>query len=155
MTKICDHTSVGIIVRRGEEILLIERKKFPFGFAPPSGHVDLDPDYETAAKRELKEEVGLEVVELNLLIEGKKENKCRRDGGTWHYWKIYQAEVQGDIVASSDETKQVGWFSPERIRELSDRTGKYLSGEITEKEWEESPGIEVVWYEWFKELEII
>ena len=35
MGKECDHTSVGMIIKRGEETLLIERKKPPFGFAPP------------------------------------------------------------------------------------------------------------------------
>ena len=40
MVKKCDHTSVGMLVWKNKKILLIERKKAPFGFAPPAGHVD-------------------------------------------------------------------------------------------------------------------
>lgn len=39
MPKICDHTSVGMFVWRGGKLLLIERAKFPFGFAVPAGHL--------------------------------------------------------------------------------------------------------------------
>ena len=46
----CDHTSVGILVWKDSKLLLIERKNFQFGFAPPAGHLDGD-FYEEAAKR--------------------------------------------------------------------------------------------------------
>jgi len=49
--KNCDHTGVGIHVWRNGKLLLIERKKFPFGFAPPAGHVDGRQSFEVAAKR--------------------------------------------------------------------------------------------------------
>lgn len=29
MGKVCDHTSVGMIIKRGEDMLLIERKNLP------------------------------------------------------------------------------------------------------------------------------
>ena len=78
MEKVCDHTSVGIMVWRGDKLLLIERAKFPKGFAVPAGHVDGDATYEDSAKRELKEEVGLDAMGLRLIAEGRKENPCRR-----------------------------------------------------------------------------
>lgn len=155
MPKICDHTSVGMLVWEKGKLLLIERKKFPFGFAPPAGHVDGDTSYEESAARELEEEVGLKSVNLELLIEGRKENHCRREDGNWHYWKIYKAEAGGEIQRSLDETKQVGWLSIDEIKLLSQRTEKYLAGDISEKEWQDNPGIEIVWYEWLKELKII
>lgn len=68
MSKLCDNKSVGMIVWRNDKLLLIERKKPPFGFAPPAGHVDDDKSFEVAAKRELKEEVGLDTDNLELLI---------------------------------------------------------------------------------------
>jgi len=151
--KNCDHKSVGILVRRNGELLLIERKKFPWGFAPPAGHVDNDRFFESAARRELSEEVGLQVTNLKLVAEGRKENKCRRENGGWHYWKIYEAEAKGDLNRSKDEAKQARWFSPTEIGILTERTRKYLRGEICEEEWERSPGIEPVWLEWFTKLE--
>lgn len=153
--KECDHTSVGILVWQEDKLLLIERKKFPFGFAPPAGHLDGDLDYEIAVKRELEEEVGLKAAKLNLIVGARKNNPCRRPGGTWHYWKIYQATVSGDLKPSPDETKQAGWYTKESLRALAERTKNYLTGKIPEEEWQQSPGLEAVWREWFKELQII
>lgn len=153
--SICDHTSVGMFVWKDERLLLIERAKFPFGFAVPAGHVDGDSSYEESARRELREEVGLEADGLKLLTEGRKENQCRREGGSWHYWKMYEVVTMGDIKRSEDETKQAGWYSKEQIQELGNKTKRYLDKEITENDWKQNPGLEPVMYEWFIELGII
>jgi len=108
MDKKCDNTSVGMLVWRNEKVLLIGRKSPPFGFAPPAGHVDGDSTFEDAARRELKEEVGLDAKNIELVAEGRKENHCRREGGDWHYWKIYKIEALGGIIANQDATKQAG-----------------------------------------------
>jgi ADP-ribose pyrophosphatase YjhB (NUDIX family) len=155
MTKVCDHTSVGMLVWRDEKLLMIERARFPFGFAIPAGHVDDDPSYEVSAARELKEEAGLESTELLLVAEGRKENHCRREGGTWHYWKIYTAQTDGDVNRSVEETKHAGWYSKSQIQTLASKTESYSNKQISEEAWEKSPGLEPVMYEWFKELEIL
>lgn len=155
MSKICDHTSVGMIVKKDGKILLIERAKFPKGFACPAGHVDSDPDYETSARRELKEEVGLDATDLKLLIDKREENPCRREGGTWHHWKIYEVLANGDVERSENETKKAGWYSMEEIKALGEKTERYLKGEMPEEEWNANPGLEPVWMEWFKELKIL
>jgi len=155
MVKVCDHKSVGMLVYKGDQLLLIERGRFPFGFAVPAGHVDADPTFEESAVRELKEEVGLDTKSIKLLLEGRKENKCRREDGSWHYWKIYQIEAEGEIDRSMEETKQAGWYGTDEIKLLAEKTEKYLRKEISEEEWNENPGLEAVMYEWFKELKII
>lgn len=155
MAKLCDNKSVGMLVWQNDQLLLIERKKPPFGFAPPAGHVDDDKSFEVAAKRELKEEVGLEADMIELLIEGHKNNPCRREGGNWHYWKIYKVEAEGEIKRSKDETKQVNFYNKNDLLALADKTEKYLRGDINQNDWETSPGLEPVWYEWLKELKII
>lgn len=154
-SKKCDHTSVGMQVWREGKLLLIERRKFPFGFAPPAGHVDGRPSFEKAAEEELEEEVGLRVKNLKLLLEERKDNPCRREGGTWHYWKIYNVEAEGEVQRSLEETKKAGWYSRKEIENLAKRTEEYLSGEISEDEWQKSPGFEPVWYKWMKDLKII
>lgn len=153
--KVCDNKSVGMLIKRGKDLLLIERRKHPFGFAPPAGHVDNKGSFENAAREETKEEVGLTPTEIKLVAEGRKDNPCRREGGTWHYWKIYQIETDGEIKRSEDETKQAGWFSKDQIVKLAKRTEDYLAGNISPEEWQKSPGIEPVWREWFKELGIL
>jgi ADP-ribose pyrophosphatase YjhB (NUDIX family) len=155
MEKICDHTSVGMFVWKGEKLLLIERARFPKGFAVPAGHVDGDATYEDSARRELKEEVVLNAQDLKIIAEGRKENHCRRKDGTWHYWKLYRVEVVGDVNRSYDETKKANWCAKNEIKNLAARTEKYINREIPEDEWDKHPGLEPVMYEWFKELGII
>ena len=154
MAKKCDNKSVGMLVWRDGGLLLIERKKPPFGFALPAGHIDGDNSFEESAKRELQEEVGLETQNIKLLIEGRKENPCRREGGSWHYWKIYQIESENEIKRSEDETKQAIFCKKDDLLLLAVKTEKYLHGDIKQDAWEKSPGLEPVWYEWLKELKI-
>lgn len=151
----CTHKSVGMLVFNGPKLLLIERAKAPFGFAPPAGHVDDDTTFEEAAKRELKEEVGLDTISLSLVAEGRKQNLCRRRGGTWHYWKIYQMQVQGELQRSREETKQAHFFEPAHINVFVERTKRYLAKGTTEHDWSQAPGFQLVWYEWFSELGLI
>jgi ADP-ribose pyrophosphatase YjhB (NUDIX family) len=155
MNKICDHTSVGILVFNQEnKLLLIERAKFPFGFAIPAGHVDGDRNFTIAASRELEEEVGIKNIRLDKFLEGRKENPCRREGGTWHYWELYLGARKVDpreVKRSLDETKKIDWADKSRIDELAERTKKYLAHEITDNEWQANPGLEPVMHEWFSD----
>jgi ADP-ribose pyrophosphatase YjhB (NUDIX family) len=154
MSDVCDNKSVGMLVWKEGSLLMIERKKYPFGFAPPAGHVDSDSSFESAAIRELLEETGLKTKNFQLLTEGRKDTSCRR-GGTWHYWKIYKMKVEGDLIQNIHESKQIKWFSKNEMQKLARRTQQYIDGRISEEEWQASPGIEVVWYEWLTKLKII
>lgn len=152
----CDNTSVGILVFQNDKLLLIDRKKPPFGFAAPAGHVDdhgdtEDPEekrYEQAALDELEEETGLRAGELVLWAEGRMENLCRRPGGNWHYWRIYVAtEVTGTLRPSEDETKGHFWCSGEQMSRLLGGNPVQLDGrEII---------LEPVWKEWFLERGVL
>lgn len=144
-----------MLVWNDSRLLLIERKKFPFGFAPPAGHVDDDPTYEVAAKRELQEEVGLDTISLKLVLEKDKPNHCRRKDGTWHHWKVYNVSTKGEVGRSEEETKQTNWFSATELRKLADRTQEYLQGNVSEASWQRRPGLELVWYEHFMDLKIL
>lgn len=144
-----------MLVWRTDALLVIQRRKPPFGFAPPAGHVDEDSSFEEAAVRELREEVGLIAEAVRLIREGRKNNACRRKDGTWHYWKIFEVQAAGDVERGLDETIGFNWLKIDDIRNLARRTEQYLAGQISETEWQLLPGLEPVWYEWFQELEII
>ena len=170
---VCDHTSVGALARDFEgKILLIERKKYPFGWAPPSGHCD-GQTYPVACFNEFEEETGLKLIgapRLVTLFNPRKYFKCRR-GGQYHDWQIFEVRWWGELKPSQDEIKNTRWCSGEEIERLAVKTESYLEKirqakilqeELTtamlkniEKEWQDNPGLEPVWYEFFKELGII
>ncbi len=141
----CNHTSVGMIVRKGDDILLIERQKFPFGFACPAGHVDEGESFKEAAVRELREEVGLETSALELVFEGDINNPCRRKDGTRHHWQVFDVSSTGELQRSTGETRSFLWASSEKLEQLRKRTEDYLHGNVSEQEWKENPGLEPVW----------
>lgn len=171
----CDRTSVGVIARNGQgKILVVERKKFPFGYAPPAGHCDGD-QYPVACFKEFRQETGLEIVGAPkprpLIKNARTNNQCRR-GGLYHLWQVFEVEWKGDLQPSLDETKWVSWMSVEEIRILAAKTQEYMQRlklaekaeekswrasikESIEKQWQESPGLEPVWFDIFRELEII
>lgn len=162
MSEKCDHRSVGVIIRNGQgEMLLIERAKEPWGWAAVSGHVDNDVDeqgkalWEVAVRREVKEEVGLELKGLKLVASGVRGNACRRAGGEWHEWSIFVAESDGEVRSEQSEVKRYKWMDEEAVKALAERTERWKAGKVSEKEWKEDPGLEGVWQQWFEELGVI
>ena len=171
---VCDYTSVGALARNFEgKILLIERKKFPFGWAPPSGHCD-GKTYPVACFNEFEEKTGLKVIGAPKPIipkNSRKYFKCRR-GGEYHDWQIFEVSWEGSLVPSVVETNGARWYTTEEMKVLADKTAKYLYRmklaekaeepswtkgiqKSIEKEWQASHGLEPVWCEFFHELGII
>ncbi len=72
--------SVSVAVVRGDTVLLVKRARPPSQgvYAFPGGKVEADESLETAARRELAEETGLDAADLRPLIEifidGSAEN---------------------------------------------------------------------------------
>jgi 8-oxo-dGTP pyrophosphatase MutT (NUDIX family) len=176
----CNHTSVGVIVERGDTYLFFKRVKFPPGYAAPAGHVDELPYlnhpneagiYEEAAGRELEEEVGLLARRLTLVLEATTLYPCRRiplDAGEaaparvaanehWHRWRVYRAEIDEAQASRGNETetRDLQWLTREQLQAKAARTALYLQGRITEQEWRAEPGLEPVWKDFFEQLHIL
>jgi len=61
--------TVGALIVNGEgEMLLVRSYKWGSKYTVPGGHIELGERSETAVKREVKEEVGLEVEPVRLLL---------------------------------------------------------------------------------------
>lgn len=153
----CDNKSVGILIFRNGKLLLIDRKRPPFGLAAPAGHVDdhgarTQPEeekFKSAAVEETKEEVGLSVNRLTLVFEGRKNNPCRRPGGGWHYWRVYNAEAKGEVEPSAEETRGHFWCTHKQMKELLD------GGALVVPAHGEERVLEPVWCELFQEIDIL
>src|SRR3989344_1517777 len=171
MAKICDNTSVGILLWRDDKLLMIERKKYNFGFAIPAGHQDGD-DAVTTAKKELEEEIGLIADELKEKLVLELPNPCKREGGTHHQWHIFEAQnSHGEIKPSEEETKSYIWAETSTLKVLArnleefckrinvplqvSNLPKIVQATNGDPTWAEKPGLEPPMYFLFQRLGII
>ncbi|QCS49232.1 NUDIX hydrolase [Picosynechococcus sp. PCC 11901] len=104
--------TVDIIVelcdRPHRPIILIERKREPFGWAIPGGFVDYGETVETAAKREALEEISIEV---QLVEQLGVYSDPARDPRQHTISVVFIATATGDPKAA-DDAKTVGIFQP-------------------------------------------
>jgi 8-oxo-dGTP pyrophosphatase MutT (NUDIX family) len=120
------HEAAGAIIRRqaGSEslTLLFLRRKFPYQYTLPAGHIEIGQDPEAAMRREVNEEAGLTVLNSVLLWPGESlrlEDSCRR-GADIHRWHVFKVVAEGQ-PRLSDEGRIIGWYSDDEIRELAVR----------------------------------
>ena len=110
---------VDVIVRKGNEIILLERKN-NFGewtWCLPGGHLEFGEEIIDCAKREVKEETALDVnnVKTSLWL-----NNIFKDSGK-HYVTFYvEAEgVGGAKITEPEKFRAVQWFGvgslPEKL----------------------------------------
>ena len=93
-------------------VLLIKRKGHPFigQWALPGGHLDPGETVEECAVRELREETGVENVDITLVGIFSKPG---RDPRGWYVSIAYAAGVEMDQVCieAGDDAKEAAWFT--------------------------------------------
>lgn len=105
------HESAGaFVVNHAGMVLFIELNKFPFGYTIPAGHVDLGESSADACIREFKEEVGLEIKNLEMVYEGEiMGDSCSR-GADIHRWTFYVATANNENVTLNEESTSFDWL---------------------------------------------
>jgi nucleoside triphosphatase len=120
--------TVGALVRRSVDlkVLLVLSHKWPNVFTVPGGHVEVGETLEEALKREVKEEVGLDVKVLDLL--SVQEVVYPKE-----FWKKRRHFIFFDFLCETDETnarpdekeiKECLWVKPREALEM--RIDRYL-----------------------------
>ena len=110
------------------KVLLIRRKHEPFAgmWAIPGGFVDMDEPLEAAARRELREETGVEAEHLEQLHTFGDPGRDPR-GRTISV--VYLAEVDGKKVnpQAADDAAEVGWHDLSNLPPLAFDHDKILA----------------------------
>lgn len=104
-------TIIELSDKPGRPIVLIEREFPPYGWAIPGGFMDVGERLETAAIREAKEEVCLDV-SLKALLGMYSDPKRDNRGHT--VTAVYVAEAEGEPQAA-DDAKNVGLFDLDNL----------------------------------------
>jgi NADH pyrophosphatase NudC (nudix superfamily) len=101
--------TVSVLVVKDDAILLGKRLAEPGKgkWALPSGYIEFEDDFLTAATREVKEETGLEVDIISILNVQSAFLPVE-----YHFLTIYLlARVTGGRLCSQDDMENVNWFS--------------------------------------------
>lgn len=89
-----------------------------------AGGIESGEDYALAAKRELKEEIG---VDTDVHFIGKEFFKGKRYAGEDYSSDLYifKAKYNGDFSKQVEEVKDVRWFKLDKIQEMIDKGEKF------------------------------
>ncbi|MBT3358443.1 MAG: NUDIX hydrolase [Rhodospirillales bacterium] len=113
---------VGAVVMREGRVLLARRGKEPRkgSWSLPGGAQRLGETVFDAAKREIREETGLEIEVLGLI--DVVDSIQRDDHGDVRYQytlvDVLAQTINGDIAAAGDDAAEVAWFSPDELEPL-------------------------------------
>jgi ADP-ribose pyrophosphatase len=112
--------ATGAVIFKNDKLLLVKRRHEPKAsyWTLPGGVVELGEALETALRREILEECGLQVKPLAIVdvidyIERDTDGKIE-----YHYVIIdYEVEIVGGAVSAASDAIEACWFS---LNELSD-----------------------------------
>jgi len=102
-----------VIVAIGDKIVLIRRKNPPEGWAVPGGFIDYGETAEAAAIREIREETGLEISDLELF---EVRSDPKRDPRFHTITVVFTASSTGTPRAG-DDAAEAGLFGPDELPE--------------------------------------
>ena len=114
MSDLLLRLDVSVIVMRGDQVLLMQRpandRNFPLHWGIPGGGFEADDStLESAGKREVYEEVGVNITNLRLV----SSNYVYRAN---ILFVVFAADFDGgDIRIDPKEVAQADWFGPDQL----------------------------------------
>ena len=119
---------VGVVVRRGGEVLLVKRRHHGAGsWSTPGGYLDAGESFEACAARETLEETGVRVGDVAFRA---VTNDIHEDGKhNVTIWLTARHEAGEARVVSPEELDEVGWFAWDSLPEpLYRSTRNFVEG---------------------------
>ncbi len=116
--------TVGVLIFNARnEILLVQSHKWGGKYALPGGHIELGESATAAARREAKEETGLDVYDVRFLT----WQECIYDAAFWkprHFIFLdFIAKTDDAGVTLNDEAEAFVWINPEQALTTLDVDG--------------------------------
>lgn len=114
-------TGIPVIIKNKEKVLLGKRAKtmhcYPSMWGLPGGLMEYNESIEKATKREIKEELGINV---EITKQGKPFNQLPTKECPMHVLNlpIYCRIKNNEKPKAKDETTHVRWFEPEEIKNM-------------------------------------
>jgi len=102
------YPTADVIVEIDGKIVLIQRRNPPYGWAIPGGFIDYGENAEDAARREIREETGLDVIGLELFGVYSDPD---RDPRFHTLTVVFTAQAEGHPKAG-DDAGEVRLFDP-------------------------------------------
>lgn len=147
--------AVGILVwNEQDELLLLEKAEYPWGFTPPTVIVDQEQDPEEVARNRL-DELGLETHNLESVFDDRDEGREHPLNGTYCQWVVFEAKFAGEYEGLSEEEPDATWASHEMLEALAKRTARYHEDQLSDEAWERQPGLDTSWHDILAELGVI
>ncbi|MGQ0540474.1 MAG: NUDIX hydrolase [Blastocatellia bacterium] len=119
-------SAAAVIVNEKQEVLLLNHVLRPFsGWGLPGGFIDYGEDSEQAIRREVREEVGIEVENLRMI-------RVRTVNA--HIEVLFTARPVGVAEIKSREIFELGWFRNSNLPDSMSSAQKQIIGEVLEQE---------------------
>lgn len=127
------YVGVGVVVFRGNEVLLAQRGKFPrrFTWSIPGGAQEIGETVHDAALREVREETALEIEIVGLIdvIDSIQRDETGRV--QFHYTLVdFVAEWRGGEATAGDDVAGIRWV---RLDELDSVELRSVTREIIQR----------------------
>jgi 8-oxo-dGTP diphosphatase len=119
-----EHPLVGVggFIHKEGKVLMIKRKFEPNKgrWSLPGGLLEVGEDPEEAAKREVREELGLEVAVEGLLQVANEVIPDDAGRVRYHFVLVdYLMKPLGDKITLNEESEEYAWFEPSAVEGLN------------------------------------
>ncbi len=125
--------AVLVLITKDDQILLAKRALDPAKglWVCPAGFMDSDENPRDAARREVREETGLEIDALELLeVFGRFD-----DGGKADLVIAFRGQITGGQLKAGDDAAEVAWFARHALPELAFAPTRIVVRKWVDGEW--------------------